>query len=125
MPTRRVKGMLFGVEHPETRQVLGVIRRSGPVSQCGHFCYVDVSVEGKKVTASGAEDRIFPFHSVRLDHLPEGGWPALGWCKDRNTFAFLVDGMVCEVVNGRDFEPIKEEIWQPEWRDRVRASAAK
>lgn len=111
--------MLFGVEDPKTFQLHGVIRRSGPVDQCGHFCYVDVSVEGKIVTASGAEDRIYPFHSIRLDHLPKGGWPALGWCLDHNTYAFLVDGRVCEVINGRSFKQISQSIWLPGWKEEV------
>lgn len=123
MPARRVRGMLFGVEHPETHQLIGIIRRSGPVDQCGHFCYVDVQVDGRTVTASGAEDRIYPFHCVRLYRLPRGGWPALGWCRDRNTFAFLVDGQVCEVVNGYTFKPIKKEIWIPGWEEVVHDAA--
>jgi len=114
--------MLFGIEHPESREVIGVIRRSGPVDQCGHFCYVDVQVEGKKVTASGAEDRIYPFHSIRLDHLPKGGYPALGWCRDHNTYAFLVDGKVCEVSRGYHFREIEEARWQAGWRSRVDAA---
>lgn len=119
MRKQTVKNMLFGVQHPETYELLGVVRRSGKWDVCGHFAFVDISVEGKIVTASDAEARIFPFHSFSLDHLPKDGWPAVGWCTDHNTFAFLVDGKICEVLNGRTFEPIKEDIWQPEWRDRL------
>lgn len=119
----QVKGMLFGVEDPETHALHGVIRRSGLVDQCGHFCFVDISVEGKTVTADGAEDRIFPFHTIYLDHLPKGGWPALGWCVDQNTYAFLVDGEICEVLNGYTFSKIEESLWKPTWKEKTKDSA--
>lgn len=71
--------------------LLGVIRRSGWVQAVGHFCFIDVSVCGKKYAASGAEDRIYPFHHITLkpgDTPPVLELIAIGWCKDKNTYAF-------------------------------------
>lgn len=88
-------------------KLLGVIRRSGDVSQTGHFCTVAVSVCGKKYLASGAEDRIFPFHSIKLEEgedCPELELEAVGWCKDSSTYAFRTQkGEIVELVGaGKD-----------------------
>lgn len=83
-------------------KLLGVIRRSGVVQAMGHFCYVTVSVNGRKYIASGAEDRIFPFHSIKLegeDPTPKLELEAVGWCKDHSTYAFRTpQGELVELV---------------------------
>jgi hypothetical protein len=83
-------------------KLLGVIRRSGTVQAMGHFCFVDVQVCGKKYAASGAEDRIFPFHSIVLeegDKTPELELEYIGWCKDHETPAFRTkEGELVELV---------------------------
>lgn len=104
---------------------VGVVVRSGRVQACGHFCYVDVQIGGCKVTASGAEDRIYPFHSVKLSELggvcPKGMIPALGFALDGNTYCFLYTGRVVSLVgpakDGLDkaLAPVDPELWQPGW----------
>lgn len=102
-------------------KLLGVIRRSGTVQQVGHFCFVDVQVCGKKYTASGAEDRIFPFHSIVLeegDKAPELELEYIGWCKDHETPAFRnKKGTLVELVRGGDSphntHPIPRNNWPP------------
>ncbi len=83
-------------------KLLGVILRSGVVQACGHFCSVTVSVGGKKYMASGAEDRIYPFHSIKLENgepTPKLELEAMGWCKDGNTYAFKNDkGEIVKLV---------------------------
>lgn len=83
--------------------LLGVIRRSGTVRALGHFCSIYVQVCGKKYIASGAEDRIYPFHSIKLeegDKVPALELAAVGWCQDHNTYAFRTpEGEVVELVN--------------------------
>ena len=83
-------------------KLLGVIRRSGTVRAVGHFCHITVSIGGWKYIASGAEDRIFPFHSIKL----EGDAPApkleleyVGWSKDGCIPVFRTDrGELVELV---------------------------
>lgn len=107
----RVKQAWIGVERRildeeglfREDRLLGVIRRSGVVRALGHFCFVEVSVCGKKYSASGAEDRIFPFHSIRLldgEPVPKLELEAVGWCKGGNTYAFRLVGTprVVEIV---------------------------
>lgn len=99
--------------------LLGVIRRSGTVKQLGHFCFIDVQVCGKQYAASGAEDRIYPFHSIKLseeDKVPELELIAVGWCQDHNTYAFMTpQGDVVELIKaGREpgnVRPIPRENW--------------
>jgi len=99
--------------------LLGVIRRSGNVQQIGHFCSIEVQVCGKKYIASGAEDRIYPFHSIQLeegDKVPELELVAVGWCQDHNTYAFMaLGGDVVELIKaGREpgnVRPIPRENW--------------
>lgn len=104
---------------------IGVIIRSGQVRALGHFCFVKVSVNGKKVWASGAEDRIYPFHSVKLSEIggiPKGMVPALGFAKDHSTYCFLYKGRVVRLCGpGKDgldksLEDVPEDQWQDEWR---------
>ena len=59
----RVQNAWIGVRGIDG-ELIGVIRRSGTVRQLGHFCFVEVQVCRKKYHASGAEDRIWPFHSI-------------------------------------------------------------
>jgi hypothetical protein len=105
-------------------KLLGVIRRSGQVRALGHFCFVKVQICGRFHHASGAEDRIYPFHSVRFmpeEKLPELELTYLGWCTDRNTPAFRDQaGRIVKIARaGKDpdnTEAIPENLWQPEWR---------
>lgn len=116
--------MWCGIEGPEPElRMLGIIRRSGWCHAIGHFCHVKVSVNGKAVWASGAEDRIFPFHHVQWRDIgevaPKAMTPALGWCLDHNTYAFLSD--CCVRIPGPQgaWEDVPEGIWQPEWFELV------
>jgi hypothetical protein len=104
---------------------IGVIIRSGQVRALGHFCHVKVSVNGKKVWAGGAEDRIYPFHSVKLSEIggvPEGMIPALGFAKDHNTYCFLYQKRIVRLSGpGKDgpeksMEAVPEELWQDDWK---------
>jgi hypothetical protein len=107
-------------------KLLGVIRRSGIVRAMGHFCSVEVSVCGKKYFASGAEDRIFPFHSIELekgDKVPKLDLEFMGWCADHNTAAFkppdeeVSTGSIVELVGtGSDLVNIRlihRSNWPP------------
>ena len=107
----------IGVERDD--KLLGVIRRSGIVQALGHFCFVAVSVCGKKYHASGAEDRIYPFHSIKLkegDKVPELELEYLGWGKDHNTPVFKDKaGKVVQIVKAGvatdNTAPVPEDIW--------------
>lgn len=89
---RKPRGWI-GVMDSE-RRLLGIIQRAGTVRALGHFCFVEVSFLGRQYQASGAEDRIFPFHSLKLavgearDAADKLEAVALGWLSDGNTFAF-------------------------------------
>lgn len=98
-----VRNALFGVMLPDVRYpyseqspgqgaLVGLVRRTGDVRALGHFCSVDISVAGKRRIAQGAESRVWPFHSFVLDvgePVPVLDYMALGWCRDRNTYAFI------------------------------------
>ena len=108
---------------------IGVIIRSGVVQALGHFCHVKVSVCGKKLWASGAEDRIYDWHSVKLSEIgkvPSGMIPALGWAKDRSTYCLLHGKRIVKVAKaarvGIDnaLVDVPEELWQDDWRSLVR-----
>jgi hypothetical protein len=98
--------------------LLGVIRRSGIVRATGHFCNVEVSVCGQKYYASGAEDRIWPFHSIRLkegDKIPDLELEAVGWSSDGNTYAFRNKaGELVEIIRAGNAEnntrPFSKEL---------------
>jgi hypothetical protein len=110
-----VKNCWIGVERDD--QLLGVIMRSGQCRALGHFCFVEVSVCGKKYHASGQEDRIHPFHSIRLeegDREPEYLLKAIGWCSDHETYAFRdAGGRVVKIVARAPdgVAEIHESIW--------------
>jgi len=122
----------IGVVDRESDRLLGVIRRSGWCNALGHFCFVDVKVNGKKYAASGAEDRIYPFHSIKLDKgdkVPELELIAVGWCRDHNTYAFRDNikgsptfGQVVKIVRaGKEAHPVEaipEDNW-PEIKEKV------
>lgn len=104
---------------------IGVIIRSGQVRALGHFCYVKVPVNGKKVWAGGAEDRIYPFHSVKLSEIgrvPKDMIPALGFAKDHETYCFLYKSRVVKLVGpgkegaDKSVEDVPEELWQEGWK---------
>jgi hypothetical protein len=108
----------------QDRKMVGVVIRSGYGKQCGHFMYWTVSINGKKVTASGAEDRIFPFHHVTLepyDPLPKDMIPALGFCNDGNDYAFNYKGKPCIITKAaicgmeHGFEPVPKDRWPEKW----------
>lgn len=102
-------------------KLLGVIRRSGTVRAMGHFCSVEVSVCGKKYFASGAEDRIFPFHSIKLlkgDKVPDLELEAIGWCKGGNVYAFRKDGELVEPSSSGQLGQVSlipKELWKDDW----------
>lgn len=102
-----VKHILVGVVDA-SGELIGVIRRSGWCYALGHFCHVKVSINGKEKWASGAEDRIHPFHSVSLEAGEK--WPkfelrAIGWCKDGNTFAFMNRAGKVVDIDGNKIDP--------------------
>lgn len=111
-------------------ELLGVIRRSGRVRALGHFCFVRVSYMGKKRWASGAESRIYPFHSVQLE---EGETAKglellyLGFTIDGNTAAFLdQEANVVELVDAgsmpNNTRPIPRAMWKDEWEQAVQVA---
>lgn len=107
------------------RELVGVIRRSGWVRALGQFCHLYVSYMGKKRYAAGAEDRIFPFHSLTLEIGEKPGeleLVYLGWCTDHNTPAFRDKrGRIVQITKaGKEndnTEPIPEMLWQPGWKE--------
>jgi hypothetical protein len=118
-----VRGIWFGVEGPKPDlPMLGIIKRSGRVRQLGHFCHVKISVNGKKVWASGAEDRTFYMHLVGWKdvggYIPKDMIPALGWCKGGNTYAFLHEGKIVEAGRQGTLHEIPQDKWQDEWKER-------
>lgn len=117
-----VKQIWFGVEGPRPDlPMLGIIKRSGQCKATGHFCHVEISVNGRKVWAGGAEDRTFYMHLVDWYDIgmypPRGMIPALGWCKSKNLYAFLHEGKIVEAGREGTLHEIKEELWQEEWKD--------
>jgi len=115
---------MTGMEYYD-RELVGVIRRSGHVQASGHFCHLYVSYMGRKRYAAGAEDRIFPFHSLTLD---VGETPGelelvhLGWCTDHSTPAFRDKrGRIVRITGaGKEDDntrPIPGELWQPGWKE--------
>jgi len=126
-----VKQIWIGVEGPPpARQMLGVIKRSGWCHQMGQFCHVKVSVNGKKVWASGAEDRIWYMHLVEWEDigekLPQDIIPAYGWSKDGNTYAYnpcVARGYesfppgIYQLGGGLGFIQIDKDNWRDEWEN--------
>jgi hypothetical protein len=104
-------------------KLLGVIRRSGIVRQCGHFCSVEVRVCKKSYTASGAEDRIFPFHSIKLEEgekCPELELEYVGWCRDHNTPAFRTkQGEIVELTGAGKDEVNTSAIPRSNWPEKL------
>jgi hypothetical protein len=105
-------------------KMIGVVIRSARLKQLGHFMYGQVSINGKKMWAGGAEDRIFPFHHVTLEHYergPKDMVPALGFCRDGNGYAFNYKGAPCIItkaaVCGMDqaFEVVPPENHPDVW----------
>jgi len=111
----------IGIEKDD--DCIGLVARAGRLLPCGHFMYIRVSVNGKRVLAGGAEDRIYPFHSVQWEEIdyrqPKDMIPAIGWCKDKNTYAFfkpddLYKGQI--VRPGRNWlELVHPDIWKGGW----------
>jgi hypothetical protein len=113
-----------GPDHYPSPLMIGVVIRAGRGRQLGHFMYWSVSINGEKKWAGGAEDRIFPFHHVTLEHFetpPADMVPALGFCNDGNGYAFDYKGRPCIITKaahcGMDegFEPVPEERWPAKW----------
>ena len=126
----RTKAAWIGVQSAEG-VLLGLLIRSGVVRALGHFCTVEVSVGGKVKRASGAEDRIFPFHSI---HLEKGEAPpkkmvarALGWMKNGNDYAYLHPelGLVKLVGHSSQgemaFDPISYDDLKPATQETLNA----
>jgi hypothetical protein len=111
--------------------LVGVIRRSGWVMAVGHFCCVKITYKGRWRLASGAEDRIYPFHSIKLDPGEEPGkleLVHLGFCNDGNTAAFRnKKGEIVEIIDAGckpdNTRLIPKERWKDDWKDEVRRSA--
>ena len=117
-----VRQIWFGVEGPKPqREMLGMIKRSGQLKALGHFCHVKISVNGKKVWASGAEDRIFYMHLVTWDdigqQIPKGMIPALGWNDDGNSYVFLHDGKLVLAARRGNLVELAPHAARPEWRE--------
>jgi len=110
-------------------ELLGVIRRSGWVQAVGHFCHVAVSVCGKKYIASGAEDRIFPFHSIKLETgevCPKLQLEAVGWCQDHSTYAFRDgEGNIVQLVAAGSAENNTQPIPQSNWPEGLQPTKEK
>ena len=126
----RTKAAWIGVQSDEG-VLLGLLIRSGVVKALGHFCTVEVSVDGKRKRASGAEDRIFPFHSI---HLEKGEAPpkkmvarALGWMKNGNDYAYLhpklgIVKLVGHSSQGeRAFDPVSYDDMKPSTQETLNA----
>lgn len=104
--------------------LLGILARSGVVRACGHFCSVEVQIEGKKRIADNAEARIFPFHSVTLEkgEAPPKKMEArgLGWMMGGNDYAYLHKRLgICKLVGPAAhgeaaFDPIRRDDMKPE-----------
>jgi len=107
--------------------LIGVVIRSARVRALGHFCHCQVSLNGRRVWASGAEDRIFPFHSVNLTEI--GGTPpkdmkttGLGWATDGNRYCFRYGDRIVEVgraaTAGYDegLVDVDPTLWKAEWK---------
>lgn len=119
-----VRQIWFGVEGPKPElPMLGIIKRSGQCRALGHFCHVKISVNGKKVWASGAEDRTFYIHLVTWDDIgrviPKDMIPALGWGADGNGYYCLHKGEVVEYGSGGSLHPVSPEKWGS-WKDDIR-----
>jgi len=117
-----VKQIWFGIEGPKyDAPMLGIIKRSGMCKALGHFCHVKIPVNGKKVWASGAEDRTFYMHLVSWEDLdgkiPKDMIPALGWNKDGNTYCFFKDGQVWSAGSGGTLLTFPTDQWKSEWFD--------
>lgn len=131
--TWRAKSAWIGIKDDATGECVGAVLRSGRVRQCGHFCFVDVQINGRKVMASGAEDRIYPFHTVKLSEiggvLPRDAVECLGFAADGNTLAFLYEGRIREIVKKgaiakRDgflaaTRDVEKSLWRDHWFSRV------
>lgn len=106
-------------------ELCGVIRRRAEVQATGHFCFADVQYRGELFTASGAESRIYPFHSLTLHkgQLPENlELVYLGFCRDHRTPAFVSKRLrIVELTGaGNSVSPltsIPPEKWQIKWFD--------
>lgn len=133
--TRYLKAMWVGIEAQEPgpltakygiyeRKMIGVVIRSVRLRQCGHFMFGTVSIGGQKMSAGGAEDRIFPFHHVTLEPgaaPPRDMVPALGFCRNGNGYAFMYRGQPCTIegaaVHGMDagFVPVPDSEIPERW----------
>ncbi len=104
-------------------ELVGVIIRSGHVRAVGHFCHTYVSYLGKKRYAAGAEDRIYPFHSLTLEPGEEPKKLELvfiGWCSDKDTPAFITGSftplsLVGAAKDPDNVEVIPSKLWLPQW----------
>jgi hypothetical protein len=100
--------------------MLGIIKRSGQCRAMGHFCHVNIPVNGKKVWAGGAEDRIFYMHLVDWadigQQIPKDMIPALGW-NDPNTYVFSHEGKVVITGGQGNLITLNEHAIREEWRD--------
>lgn len=128
---RYLKAMWVGIEKKLTqaqgiydRKMIGVVIRSAHLRQLGHFMFGRVSINGKKMWAGGAEDRIFPFHHVTLEAdepEPKDMVRALGFCKDHNGYAFDYKGTPCTIekaaICGMDqgFVPVSPDNIPERW----------
>jgi hypothetical protein len=116
-----VKQIWFGVEGPKPGcEMLGIIKRSGQCRALGHFCHVKIPVNGKRVWASGAEDRTFYMHLVEWkdigEKIPKDMIPALGW-NDGNLYVFLHEGRVAVAGTQGTLAYLKEEAIREEWKN--------
>lgn len=116
-----VKQIWFGVEGPKPElPMLGIIKRSGQCRALGHFCHVKLSVNGRKVWASGAEDRTFYMHLVSWDDIgrqvPKDMIPALGW-NDPNTYVFKHEGDVVIAGSSGTLSVLRSELIRDEWKN--------
>jgi len=123
--------LYFGVRKGGT--IIGCVLRSGDAKEMGHYCNVRIGVNGCKTWAFGAEQRIYPFHSVPWGEIdnrqPKDMLPALGFASDGATYCFWLppvggrqDGgpgyrLFGDVVSvgGANLYKVPKSLWLPEW----------
>ena len=121
---QKVHGSLTESHGIWDRKMVGVVIRSAYCRALGHFMYCKVSINGKKMWAGGAEDRIFPFHHVTLEpdeKPPKDMVPALGFCRSGNGYAFDYKGTPCVITRAAScgmeagFEPVEASEIPDKW----------
>lgn len=116
-----VKGRWLGIEGPLPYLVmLGIIKRSGRseilLKDIVHTRY---SVNGKKIYVKDKNDRVFGLPYASWDAIgevaPKDLIPALGWCNDRGTYAYLHQNRIVKLSPKGELVTVPENLWQKNW----------